>query len=205
MKYYKHLYRCDRTRVEDAVATHGQPWCFGDFRRVCDTLLFVPIADHIPEQAIHPTVDGLNLRRAIPETLPELFTIKHTVRSAETFRILDNFWGVSETTLVKRWLWVENTATGERGYLASWYTERAPTSIYDPNAVEYHRFGRDALQRIRSGITALVVSGPVLLESRNRDGDRHHYGTNRRDDEKAKGGFIVATSSDSAVSGFANG
>jgi hypothetical protein len=121
-------------------------------------LFFVPIADHVPQQAVHPIVDHLNFRSVVPAELRDRSSIKHTVRSEETFRILDEAWGVSETRMAGKWFLVENTATGERGYLASWYTAPAPTAIYDPYAVEYHHFGLDATRRIRSGITALAAT-----------------------------------------------
>jgi hypothetical protein len=128
-------------------------------------LFFVPIGDHVPQQAIHPTVDDLNFRSAIPPKLPDRSTIKHTVGRRETFRILDEYWGVSETLLVGKWLWVENTATGERGFVASWYTASARSAIYDPNAVEYHPFGREATRRIRSGSAALVVTAALWAKN----------------------------------------
>jgi hypothetical protein len=128
-------------------------------------LLFVPIGDHVPQQAIHPTVDDLNFRSAIPPKLPDWSTVIRTVKRRETFRVLGEEWGVSEKLLAKKWYLVENTATRERGYVASWYMEPAPVAIFDPNAVEYHPFGREAARRIRSGPAVLAATAWVWAKN----------------------------------------
>lgn len=129
------------------------------------SLLIVPVVDHRPESAVHPTIDQLRLRTGIPTRLSDDNVVR-LVRRSETFRILDRAYGVSEKPLVQReWYEVENTATRERGFVASWYTEIAPTDLYDATKTFSRPFGQDLWVRTLRGWPVLVATARYIFRT----------------------------------------
>ena len=86
-------------------------------------LLFVRVPDTGPTPVlIHPTTDRLRFRSGVPDKFTDHNVIR-TVGKREAFRVLSQSYGISESLIAARWFYVENIATGERGWVASWYSE----------------------------------------------------------------------------------
>jgi hypothetical protein len=89
-------------------------------------LLCISVPDQGTSQAfVHPTVTQLRLRKGIPHQLADRNVVR-TVSTHETLRVLRSSNGISESAVPNHWLFVENAATGEQGWIASWYSERVP-------------------------------------------------------------------------------
>ncbi len=110
-----------------------------------------------PESEIHSRIDGLRFRSAIPKRLSDLNIIR-TISREESFRVLDKAYGPSEGWTPDYWYKVENLATGDKGWIASWYV--APTAVHSNTVVKTRLFYL-AWDRAEQ-LAAFVVSRPVF-------------------------------------------